>query len=225
MPTNLISPSQKSYAVLWDLDGTLIDTNLFHWQAWQEELAKLGRVLSKEEFSTSFGQRNDTILRLWIDPAISIDEIQRISNSKEERYRRLIIASGLQLLPGARHWLTELREAGWRQALATMTGRENIATIFSVLPIDTYFDAVVTGDDVTSGKPDPEIFLQAARRVNVQPENCIVLEDAPAGVEAARRAGMKSIGINSQKKLLADWHVQSLELLPPNIFQSLLNKE
>jgi beta-phosphoglucomutase len=210
-------------AILWDLDGTLIDTSQYHWQAWTAELAALGRSITHTQFTACFGQRNDTVLRLWIDPDISSDDIHRISASKEERYRHMILAGGLQLLPGAESCLKMLHQAGWRQALATMTNRENIEAIFTVVRIEKYFDAVVTGDEVAHGKPEPDIFLQAANRVHVATERCIVIEDAPAGIEAARRAGMKSIGVNQKIKLAADWSVSSLELLPPDIFHRLLN--
>lgn len=222
MPTQLSPKHKYNFAVLWDLDGTLIDTNQYHWQAWSEELQTLGQSITREEFSASFGQRNDTILRLWINPALSEQEIQQISDSKEARYRHLILEHGLTLLPGAAGWLENLHAGGHHQALATMTGRENINTILSVLPILQYLDEVVTGDDVANGKPNPEIFLLAAQKLNMAAEKCIVIEDAPAGIEAARRAGMKSIGVNPHKVLPADWYTESLDLLPEWIFQQLL---
>jgi beta-phosphoglucomutase len=223
MNNQLISTTNNSSAVLWDLDGTLIDTSQHHWLAWTAELASLGRTITRDEFTACFGQRNDTVLRLWIDPAITTEAIEQISESKEERYRQLIMAEGLQLLPGAVIWLERLQAEGRRQALATMTGRKNIESIFLVLPIQHYFAAVVTGDEVSQGKPDPEIFLQAARKVDVSPENCVVIEDAPAGIEAAHRAGMKTIGANPRINLGADWQVDSLDQLPPDIIQKLLN--
>jgi beta-phosphoglucomutase len=160
---------------------------------------------------------------LWIDPGISQSDIVQISESKEDRFRQLLLRQGLELLPGAKDWLKRLQDDGWRQALATMTGQKNIRAIFTVLAIEPYFNAVVTGDDVREGKPAPDIFLEAAKQVGIPPGNCIVVEDAPAGVEAARRAGMRSIGVNNGKVLEADYRVHSLDQLPAEAFRHLLN--
>ncbi len=211
MLTNRSFSNDASYATLWDLDGTLVDTNLFHWQAWQDELATHHRTLSWEEFSSTFGQRNDTILRLWISEDLSAADIRAISDSKEARYRNLVHQNGLDLLPGVKRLLEELRSAGWRQALATMTSRVNVNAIFSVLPITEYFDGVATGDDVSLGKPAPDIFLLAAEKIRVLSQACIVVEDSTAGIEAAQRAKMKTVGVNSRITLPADLYVNTLE--------------
>lgn len=209
--------TNSTLAVLWDLDGTLIDSTLHHWKAWVDELATRNISITFEEFSATFGQRNDTTLRRWIHQDISANRIQQISESKEARYRRYIQETGLQLLPGIHQWLKELHSAGVKQALATMTGKENVETIFTVIPIAPFFDTIVTGEQVTNGKPDPEIFLLAAKTLGVSTSQCVVIEDSPAGIEAARRAGMRSIGVNQSQMLPSDWFTDSLAHLSPKV--------
>jgi beta-phosphoglucomutase len=210
--------------VLWDLDGTLIDSAGHHWLAWRETLAAEGRMVAPEDFANSFGRRNDEILRELYGDTLAPDWIARVSESKEQTYRRLLREQGLEALPGAMGWLVRLREAGWRQALASSAPRPNIDAVLKVLGLGGYLDAVVSADDVGRGKPDPAIFLAAARRLELPPERCVVVEDAPAGLEAARRAGMRSIGVLSphHTELSADLVVPSLEAVPTDAFEALL---
>src|SRR6476659_10896752 len=92
-------------AVLWDMDGTLVDSAEYHYQAWRETMAELGRTLARDEFAATFGQRNDAVLRRYIGPHVSADEIERTGTAKEERYRALIAAAGIAPLPCVREWL------------------------------------------------------------------------------------------------------------------------
>lgn len=221
---NSTNPSNQPQpgAVLWDLDGTLIDTAVIHWRAWNEELLPRGRELSWEEFSSSFGQRNDMVLRRWIRSDISISEIAEIGHSKEIRYRRLVRDEGIDLLPGVLPCLEDLHSAGWKQALATMSGKDNVAAIFNVLQIQPYFDAVVHGDEVTHGKPDPEVFIKAAEKLGVSARCCIVVEDSAAGIEGAKKAGMHTIGVNQNTYLPAELYIPTLTHLPIGAFTTLL---
>jgi beta-phosphoglucomutase len=131
---------------------------------------------------------------------------------------------GLDLLPGARAWLTRLQAAGWRQALATSAPRANVEAVLECLSLGQWLDGWVSADDVGKGKPDPDVFLAAARSVNVPPDACVVVEDAPAGVEGARRARMRCIGVLSDHhaRLEADIVVASLVDLPAEAFDRLL---
>ena len=186
-------------AVLWDLDGTLVDSEEFHWQSWRDTLRAEGMELSYPQFLASFGQRNDRILTAWLGPDVDRVHMQRIGDEKEAEYRRLVEAHGLQPLPGARQWLERLRAAGWKQAIASSAPRLNAETMLRVLHLTEYLDGIVAAEDVTIGKPDPQVFLTAASRLGVPPERCVVVEDAAAGVEGARRGGMKSIGVTKRK--------------------------
>jgi len=210
-------------AVLWDLDGTLVDSGEHHFEAWQQIAAGLGHPLDREAFAHSFGKRNDTILRGMLGNGVSAADIQRIGDEKEELYRRLVRERGLSLLPGAQHWLQRLKAAGWRQAVASSAPRGNVDAVLPLLGLDRFFDAVVSAEDVTAGKPDPAIFLAAAQRVGVRPVDCIVVEDAPAGLLGARRAGMRTVGVLSSHfdGLDADIVVPSLTALAPDVFDRL----
>jgi len=215
--------TQEPRAVIWDLDGTLIDSGEYHWLAWQETLAGEGYDLTRERFAASFGQRNDAVLRSYFGPDLSVSEIERIGAAKEARYRELVRTRGIELLPGVRHWLARLKAEGWRQAIATSAPQLNIAAIIEVLHVEGLFDAVVSAEDVERGKPDPEIFLAAAAKVATPPARCIVVEDAPAGVEGGRRAGMATIGVlSTHAHLEADSVVASLDQLPVDAFDRLL---
>ena len=210
-------------AVLWDLDGTLTDTMPGHFRAWREALAGEGHALSWEAFAASFGQRNDTALRSMLDVDLPASEVERISAIKEERFRALVRKEGLQLLPGAADRLRASRDAGWRQALVTSAPRANAETMLDVLGIGAFFSVVVTGDDVALGKPHPQPFLAAARALKVPPSRCLVVEDSPSGIEAARRAGMRSIAVGpARASLPATVAVASLADLPHDTFETLI---
>jgi beta-phosphoglucomutase family hydrolase len=210
-------------AVLWDMDGTLIDSEEFHWIAWRDTMAREGITLTREQFLSSFGQRNDSILPQWLGSAATLERINKIANAKEELYRQLIRKHGIAALPGVKHWVRRLHQEGWRQAIASAAPCANIEAILEALSATHMFQAVVSAEEVQRGKPDPEVYQVAASRLGVPPERCIVVEDAVAGVEGARRAGMKSIGVNhSRADLPADVAVKSLELLEPNAFDMLL---
>jgi beta-phosphoglucomutase-like phosphatase (HAD superfamily) len=135
------------------------------------------------------------------------ERVEKISSAKEELYRDLIRKHGMKPLPGVRTWLHRLHEAGWLQAIASAAPRPNIDVVLEALSATHLFQSIVSADDVHHGKPDPEVYLIAA-----------------AGVEGARRAGMRSIGISRNgKHLPADIVVRSLELLDQNAFEALLN--
>lgn len=209
-------------AVIWDLDGTLINSVDHHWEAWREVMAAENITLTFDDFVADFGKRNDEILRGRIDSNMSDAEVTRIALSKEEAYRRFVRAKGLVLLPGAENWLRRLKADGWRQALGTSAPQGNIDAAFDVLGIEKYFDAVMSSEQVKAGKPSPDVFLAAAERMQVTPEHCIVVEDAPAGIEAARRAGMKSVGVlTTHDELNGDWVFKTLEDLPADFFAGL----
>ncbi|HEX8293346.1 MAG TPA: HAD-IA family hydrolase [Pyrinomonadaceae bacterium] len=213
---------QTKRAALWDVDGTLIDSREYHWLSWQGALAAEGFKVTPEQFADSFGRRNDEILRGYF-PSYPSEEIARVGEAKEVAYRRLVRERGIDLLPGVRRWLERLREGGWRQAVASSAPRANLEVIVEALGLSGYFAAVASAEDVTEGKPDPQVFLVAAAGLGVEPAACVVVEDAPAGTEAARRAGMRSIGVlSSHESLRADLVVRTLEELPDTAFEDLL---
>jgi len=220
-----VSPGSEPHvrkAVLWDLDGTLVNSEEYHWQSWRDALTREGLSITYEQFLASFGMKNDPIMRMWLGDGYSPDRAARIAEAKEADYRRLAQLHGLTPLPGAREWVARLKAAGWRQAIATSAPRANAEVMLATLDMASNFDAVIVAEDVSHGKPDPEVFLAAAARVGVPPSRAIVVEDAASGIEAARRAGMKCVGVNGRRSLGADVNVSSLVDLPPDAFDRLL---
>src|SRR6266568_4428434 len=212
-----------SRAVLWDMDGTLVDSEDLHWISWKNTLAMDGIFITHRQFVSSFGQRNDSILSEWLGAGATPERTERIANAKEELYRRRVRRNGISPLPGVAYWLHRLHEEGWLQAIASAAPRANIDAVLEALSATHIFQGIVSAEDVQRGKPDPEVFLTAASRVGVSPERRIVVEDAVAGVQGARSAGMRSIGISRNgKHLPADIVVQSLDLLASDAFETLL---
>lgn len=205
-------------AVLWDMDGTLVDSEEFHWLSWRDTMAQERVPVTHSQFLATFGQRNDAILPQWLGGSATPDRIQRIGDAKESLYRKLVRERGLRPLPGAKEWVARLHQEGWRQAIASSAPRANVEVVLEVTGMAAYFDVIVSAEDVTAGKPDPQVFLKAADHLGIPPSRCIVVEDAAAGVEAAHRASMRSIGVNRNVTLPADLAVKSLTDLPQNAF-------
>jgi len=209
-------------AVLWDMDGTLIDSEEFHWIAWRETLASEGITITRDQFLATFGQRNDSIIPQLLGAAATTEVIDRIGNAKEERYRSLIRRDGISPLPGVAYWIARLHRQGWLQAIASAAPRANVDAVLETLSATQVFQGIVSAEDVHRGKPDPEVFLTAADRLGVPPVRCIVVEDAAAGIEGAHRAGMKSVGVSRNgRHLPADVCVGSLESLDADTFDRL----
>jgi HAD superfamily hydrolase (TIGR01509 family) len=205
------------------MDGTLVDSEEYHWRSWKETLEREGMALTYEDFLASFGQRNDAILSKWLGTNARKEHIERIGDAKEVCYRELVRLEGLAPLPGAAEWVERLHGEGWRQAVASSAPRRNVETVLEALGLGRWFHATVSAEDVQIGKPDPQVFLVAATRVGASPQVSIVVEDAAAGVEAARRAGMRSIGVGKNAQHLgADLAALKLSDLPADAFASML---
>lgn len=212
-------------AVLWDLDGTLVDSAEFHWLSWRDTMAAEGVTITYQQFLDSFGQKNDRILPGWLGPGADAERIRRVSDAKEAEYRRLANVHGLTPLPGASPWVRRLHAQGWQQAIASSAPHDNICVMLGALALEGLFDAIVSAEDVTRGKPDPQVFLAAGERLGVPPDRCIVVEDAAVGVQAARSAGMRCIGVSRTVVLDADVAVSSLLELPDDAFDRLVQAE
>jgi beta-phosphoglucomutase len=183
-------------AVIWDMDGVLVDSAPHHFQAWRDILATRGIPdYPREHFVRYFGQRNDAILRDLLGDSSTVDEQTQLGHAKEARYREIVRTRGIDLLPGVLRWLTELKRMGWLHAVASSGPRANVEAVVDAVGIRPFFGALVAGEDVRQGKPDPEVFLTAAQRLGVPPSRCVVVEDAPVGIQAARAAGIACIGL------------------------------
>ena len=206
-------------AALWDLDGTLIDSEDYHWRAWRDTMEREGVPITHAHFLATFGQRNDAILPHWLGANAPAERIQRIGDAKEALYRDLLRSGGIVPLPGAAEWVARLHDQGWPQAIASSAPRLNVQTILEMIKLP--FEVIIAAEDVRHGKPDPEVFLTAAARLKMPPSQCVVVEDAAAGIEAARRGGMRSIGVSRKSKLAADVFTPSLADLPADAFTRL----
>jgi beta-phosphoglucomutase len=184
---------RRGYAALWDVDGVIIDSAEQHRRAWEILARDEGLPYSDEAFWASFGMRNSDSIPLLFgvrDPA----RVTALSERKEALYRELLRREATAL-PGARALLAALHAAGYRQALGSSAPVANIEVIISLLGIGPLLDGFISGEHVAQGKPAPDIFLAGAALVGAAPVRCVVFEDAPAGVAAARAAGMRCIAV------------------------------
>lgn len=214
---------QAHGAVIFDVDGVMVDTALQHFAAWRQVFAEVGRGLSEEEFRATFGWRNQEILRHVLGDWVSEVQVEELGRKKEEYYRALV-QRDVEAAPGLMPLFEALRDHGFKIAVGTSAPRENVELILDVLGIEEQLDVVVAGEDVDRGKPDPETFLLAARQCSVEPSRCVVLEDAAAGVQAAKAAGMSCIGVGRTDMVQADLTVDSLTKVTIPVIQSLLER-
>jgi len=183
-------------ALLFDLDGTLIDSMPHHHVAWQEWHRR--RELPFDEdgfFAATAGRTNAEIMRTLV-PGHSADDYLAMADEKEALYREIAMHS-LELIRGVEALCASARERGMKLAICTASTPENMALAFARFGLDAQVDTIVSPADGLRGKPHPDIFLEAARRLVVVPADCIVFEDAPLGIEAARSAGMLAVALTT----------------------------
>lgn len=181
-------------AILWDMDGVIVDSSAFHFAAWQETFAKRGIEFSQEDFTKFFGTRNDFIIRTMTGNQISQEQIDAIVQEKEQSFREK--AKGkLKPFPGVLKLLTNLKKGNFKLGLVSSAPKENIDFVFSELKLEGLFDAIVFGPEVAESKPSPQIYQLAAQKLDVNPKDCIVIEDSPAGIKAAKAAGMRCLAV------------------------------
>jgi beta-phosphoglucomutase len=213
-----MTQASNHYAVIWDVDGTLVDTAELHFAAWVRLARELDKPFSRADFAATFGRRNPEIIGTLFGEAFSKAEIDRLGVRKEDYYKAAA-RQGAALLPGVRGLLEELHASGFKQAIGSSAPRGNIDLILDLTGTQHFFDAVVSEADTQRGKPDPQVFLVGAEKLQVPPARCLVMEDAVAGVQAAKAAGMKCIAVtfvgHHPQKLLqeagADLIVKNLE--------------
>jgi len=182
--------------VLFDMDGTLIDSHDTHVECWLRYAAQEGIVLDRDRVNSTFGMVNREIIRSFWPNEVSDEKMLEIDHGKEAMVREMFRAD-LPAMPGVKELLQTLHERGFKLAVASSGPRANVVLACELLGIAPLLDAVVTGSDVKRGKPHPEIFLTAAEQIGVDPQNCIVVEDAAVGIQAAKAAGMKCIALLS----------------------------
>ncbi len=211
--------------VLWDMDGVLVDTGELHYRSWKETLDEAGIPFDRDVFRETFGMNNAGILEHLLGEKPDQELVNRISEQKERIFRDSV-PGNVQTLPGVIPWLARLQQSGARMAVASSAPSANIELMVEELNIRPYFQALVSGADLP-GKPDPATFLEAARQIGMEPGQCVVVEDAIAGVQAAINAGMKCVAVtntNARRALSkADIIVDSLEELPEQTFRQLVD--
>ncbi|MBV9021058.1 MAG: HAD family phosphatase [Ktedonobacteraceae bacterium] len=186
-------------AVIWDLDGVIIDSGDEHRQAWQRLAREEGVPLSDAQFWATFGQRNDAIIaHLW--GPLPQQQVQELADRKESYFRE-IIGRTVTALPGSLELMSALQAAGYKQGLGSSTPIANLNLISEVLGLDRYLSVLVSGETVPRGKPAPDLFLKVAEQLGVAPTHCLVIEDAVAGVQAAHAAGMRCIAVAGDRDL------------------------
>lgn len=215
---------KKRRGALWDLDGVLVDTGEFHFQSWMVTLAENGISFAREQFQSTFGMNNKGILTILLGRPPEPDQLAKIGDTKEHRFRQAIRGSVMPL-PGVLAWLERFGEMGIRQAIASSAPYENIEALVDELGISPFFDALVSGSGMP-GKPEPDVFLHAAELIDTAPERCVVVEDAVTGVTAAKRAGMKCVAVTTTNPAevlgQADIVVEGLDKLQPDVIDQLL---
>ncbi len=186
----------SNYCVIFDMDGVLADTGHIHYESWIKMATEIGVEFTREIFEETFGQQSPTITRKLVGPEVDEILVENWANLKEKYYREMI-REKLVPLPGVIRIIKELKSEGFKLAIGSSGPPENVELLLSQLKIKPFFDVIITAFDVKKGKPDPEAFLNAAKNLNINPKNCIVIEDAPVGLEAAKKAGMISIALTT----------------------------
>jgi beta-phosphoglucomutase len=221
-------PDPKSYAVIFDVDGVLIDSYAPHYESWREIAIGYGVDYTEAMFAQGFGRTSrEIVAEQWGRPDLTPEQIRAIDDAKEAAYRR-IVADEFPGMPGATELVASLHAAGFKVAVGSSGPPENVGLAIEKLGLAPYLDAKVTGRDVTRGKPDPQVFLIAAETLGVPPARCAVVEDAPAGVAAAKAAGMACVGFPSTGRTRddvarADRIIAGLADLTPAVFRELID--
>ncbi len=179
--------------VIFDMDGVLVDSAAVHLRSWELLAQEYDGVVTQERFAETFGRQNRDIIPMLFGE-VPEPRIQTLADRKEEIYRELI-QGHVPIVEGAVDLVRALHQAGVRLAVGSSGPRENIALALSAMGVGDCFPIVVSGADVTCGKPDPQVFSLAADRLGVSPGRCVVIEDAPVGVQAARAAGARSVAV------------------------------
>lgn len=214
-------------AVIFDMDGVLVDSFRAHYESWHRVGAEQGRRITQAQFAAAFGRTSREVIAGWSDGDRYTDtEIAAIDDRKESIFRDLLL-DDFPVMPGATDLLRALSASGFALGVGSSGPPDNVNLVLDRLGARDLFGAVITGDDVTRGKPDPQVFLLAAERLGVPPSRCAVVEDAALGVEAARAAGMAAVGFVStgrtrEELAAADLVVERMNELSPEVFCELI---
>lgn len=221
-----MEPAARNLGVIFDMDGVLVNSYRAHLQSWQEAARSRGLTMSETDFVRTFGRTSREIIRQLWPGRFDGAEVAAFDAAKEQAYRD-ILQSHFPEMEGASAVIRSLHDAGFRLAIGSSGPAENVAVVKNCLPAGGLISATVNGSEVKHGKPEPDVFLIAAAKLGLSADRCAVIEDAPVGVEAARRADMTAIGLTgtaSRAALAERAHlvVDSLTELTPPIIESLI---
>jgi beta-phosphoglucomutase len=220
----------EAKGVLFDMDGVLIDSYAAHFESWRRLADENGRTYTESQFKAGFGRTSrEVIAEQWKSEPLSNERIRKLDERKEAIFRE-IVSRDFPVMDGAVELIRELLSAGFQLAVASSGPPDNVRLTIARLGVHDLVRAVVTGADVQRGKPDPQVFQLAAERIDARPDRCVVVEDAPVGIEAARRGGMRCIGLASTGRTAeqlcgANLVVRSLRELSVRTFDELLKKD
>jgi HAD superfamily hydrolase (TIGR01509 family) len=191
----------SQYAILWDLDGVIVDSGELHYQSFKIVMKEYGFEFPRSVFLENFGRNNDSILEITIgkkpDPIMK-DEV----NFRKENWFCQHIPGNLKMLPGAMDWIKWFKANRIPQAIASSAPMENITLSLDEFHLGNYFDAIISGNQIV-GKPDPKVFLRAAAALETDPSRCIVIEDSIAGMQGALAGGMQCITVTTTHPITA----------------------
>ena len=214
------------YSVIFDMDGVLADTGPIHFDSWVKMTSEIGYHFSKEFFEKTFGQQSPSIVRKLVGHRIEQELVEKWAALKEQYYREMV-KDKLKPLPGVKRIIQELKSYGFKLAVGSSGPRENVELLINTLKLKKDFDVLISAAEVKNGKPAPDVFLISAKKLKTEPKNCLVIEDAPVGIEAAKRAGMKSIALTTTHEknelLNADLIVKDLSKVSLQDIMLLLN--
>lgn len=203
-------------AMVLDMDGVIVDSNPMHLEAWSLYNRRCGMDAGESLPERMYGRRNDEIVRDFFGPALSPAEIARHGAAKEELFRQMLAPRLAEaLVPGVREFLQ--RHAGEPVGLATNAEPANVDFVLDGGALRTYFRAVVDGHQVRHAKPHPEIYLRAAQLLAAAPRNCVVFEDSFSGVESARAAGARIVGLRTTHRELPGADLTIDDFLSPEL--------
>jgi len=185
------------FGAIFDWDGVIIDSSRHHEKGWEMLAAEEGRTLPPDHFKKGFGRKNEWIIPNLLGWTTDIADIRRLSLRKEALYREALIEDGVTLLDGVVGFLTMLECHHVPCVIGSSSHRENIETVMRQTGLGRFFKGMITSEDVTRGKPDPQVFLLAAEQTGIEPARCVVFEDVPAGIAAASAGGMKAVAVTT----------------------------
>lgn len=212
-------------AVIFDMDGVLVDSMHVHWLAWKEAFAAFGIDIAPEDFAKTPGMTVEPVIRLLGGERFTRAQIDDIIEKQEKAFQR-ILSEDFPSIPGVSKLIKSLDEAGWRMSVGTSGPMANLRLVLDHIPEGYRIKTYVVCEDVVNGKPDPEVFLKAAERMGTKPAETVVIEDSFVGLQAAKKGGFLAVALTTthpmeELKSMADLVVDSLEKLSPEVLELL----